>query len=361
MQTLADKENDAHLWSKTPMQRFRIEIDAQVHLDGLFNDLNNYLEGTNQTLKKATENPSHGKSSTNCEWRTEGISQSKAANVENNKIRSEAAARLHRSARDIRSWTPAYDGDGSKEGQSTWKNLVRTFVTSVQDLETENQELTYQLAKMRQDSTMMVGSTISPVTLRTIIMMRVMEANFGPPTTRVNDQNLLFSDIGKITPIHIGALDVTLTPDRANQLGLLLPSGTVYRDIYDGIYIHTCTKCLKPRFRLNKTNRYPLFCGLNEYPKLGDMLSYGTICSSCGLDTLLRAIWRDWWHNLGSLVWLKHDWDQNCCFFDIMHEADLVSILDSLGCQDINSVNEYIKRYPLLCLVLMRVKLMPQV
>ncbi|KAH6680857.1 hypothetical protein B0J14DRAFT_579533 [Halenospora varia] len=273
-QTLVDKENDAWLWSKTPMQQFRLGIDAQIYLDGLFNKLDKYRERKNQTPKEATQNPSHGKSCTGSEWGTQEISQSDAANLEDIEIRSIAAARLRRSARDIRFWTPAYssDCDGLNEGRSTWKELVRTFVTSVRDLEAENYKLSHQLAKMRQNSTMIVGSTISPVTLRTIIMVRVMEANFGPPT-RINDQTLLFTEMGNLSPIHINALDVTLTPDRANQLGRLLPSGTAYTDLYDGIYIHTCTKCFKPRFRLNKANRYPLFRDLNEYPKLGDMLS----------------------------------------------------------------------------------------
>ncbi|KAL5326400.1 hypothetical protein ACEPPN_004084 [Leptodophora sp. 'Broadleaf-Isolate-01'] len=339
-QTLADKENDAWLWSKSSMQQFRSGIDAEAHLEGLFNELDKYPERENQT-------PSHGKSCTGSEWGTQETSQSDAANLEDIDIRSTAAAKLRRSARDICSWTPAYssDCDGLK-GRSTWKELVRTFVTCVRDLEAENYELSHQLAKMRQNSTMIVGSTISPVTLRTIIMVRVMEANFGTPT-RINNKTLLFTEMGNLSPIHIDALDVTLTPDRANQLRRLLPSGTAYRDLYDGIYIHTCTKCLKPRFRLNKANRYPLFRDLNEYPKLGDMLSYGEICSSCGLEALLRAIWRDWWHSLGNMVWLKHYWDQGCCTFDIMCEKDLVSILDSLGCQDVNDVEDYVKKYPL--------------
>lgn len=309
-QTLADKENNAWLWSKTPMQQYRSGIDARVYLDDLFSKLGKYLERKNQAPKEATQNPSHGKSCTGSIWGTQEISQSDAANLEDIETCSIAAARLRRSARDIRSWTPAYssDCDSLKEGRSTWKELVRTFVTSVRDLEAENYEISQQLAKMRQNSTMIVGSAISPTTLRAIIMVRLMEANFGSPT-QINDQTLLFTEMGNLTPLRIDALDITLTPDRANQLGRLLPSGTVYRDLYDGIYIHTCAKCFKPKFRLNKANRYPLFRDLNEYPKLGDILSYGEICSSCGLETLLRGIWCDWWHNLGSMVWLKHNWD----------------------------------------------------
>jgi len=92
-QTLADKENDAYPWSKTPMQQFRLGIDAQEYLDGLFNELDRYPERKNQTMKKVTQNPSHGKSYTDSGWGTEEISQ----------VQSVAAARLRRSARDIRS------------------------------------------------------------------------------------------------------------------------------------------------------------------------------------------------------------------------------------------------------------------
>ncbi|EPE34267.1 hypothetical protein GLAREA_07280 [Glarea lozoyensis ATCC 20868] len=118
-QTLADKENDACLWSKTPMQQFRLGIDAQVYLDGLFNDLDKHPERKYQTLKKATQNPSYGKSCTDSKWGTEDISRSNAGNLEDNEIRRVAAARLRQSARDIGSWTPGYDCDGSKEGRST--------------------------------------------------------------------------------------------------------------------------------------------------------------------------------------------------------------------------------------------------
>jgi hypothetical protein len=359
--TLTDKEDDAWLWSKTPMEQFRSRIDAQVYLNGLFNELHEYLERKNQIPKEAMQNPkncicspqgfgrsvNHGKSCPGSEWGTPRISQSDAATLEDVEIQSIAAARLRRSARDIRSWAPAHSTDcnGLKEGRPTWKELVRTFVTSVQDLQSENYELSHQLARMRQNSTMIVGSTIGPVTLRTIIMMRIMEANFGQPT-RINDQTLLFTKMGYLSPIHINALDVTLTPDHANQLGHFLPSGAAYSNLYHGIYIHTCTKCYKPRFRLNKANRYPLFRDLNEYPKLGDVLSCG-VCSSCGLETLLRAIWRDWWHSLWNIEWLKHNWDQSCCASDIICEENLVSVLDSLGCQDVNDVEDYIKKYPL--------------
>jgi hypothetical protein len=232
------------------MQQSRSGIDAQVYLDGLFNELHEYLERKNQipNPKHCICSPqgfgrsvNHGKSCTGSEWGTYGISQSDAATLEDVEIRSIAAARLRRSARDIRSWALAHSTDcnGLKEGRSTWKELVRTFATSVRDLQSENYELSHQLAKMRQNSTMIVGNTIWPVTLRTIIMMRVMEANLGQPT-RINDQTLLFTKMGYLSPIHINALDVILTPDDANQLGHFLPSGAASTSLVQFISLVVC-------------------------------------------------------------------------------------------------------------------------
>src|SRR5450432_1555681 len=139
------------------MQQSRPGIDAQVYLDGLFNELHEYLERKNQILKEAIQNPkncicspkgfgrsiNHGKSCPGSEWGPHGISQSYAATLEDVATQSTAAARLRQSARDLRSWAPAHSTDcnGLKEESSKWKELVRAFATSVRDLQSENYEL----------------------------------------------------------------------------------------------------------------------------------------------------------------------------------------------------------------------------
>jgi hypothetical protein len=328
-QTLTNKEDDAGLWSGTPMQHFRSGVGARVYLDGLFNELHEYLERKNQIPIPIRE---------------------KDATLEDVEAQNTAAARLRRSARDLRCWAPAYSTDSNdvEEERSKLKELLKAFASSVRDLRSENFELSRQLARVRQNANTIVGSSIWPVTLRTIIMMRITEANFRPPT-RINDQTLLFPKMGNLSPIPVTALDVTLTLDQANQLGHFLPSGAAYSNLYDGIYIQTCIKCCKPKFWLKKANCSPFFCDLNEYPRLNDVQYFGQICSSCGLETLTRAIWRDWWRNLGNIVWLKHDWDQSCCNSWIIDEESLVSVLESLGCQDVNDVDDYVKKYSLPC------------
>jgi len=42
-QTIADQEDDGRLWSRTPMQKFRSRVDAQVYLEGLINALREFL------------------------------------------------------------------------------------------------------------------------------------------------------------------------------------------------------------------------------------------------------------------------------------------------------------------------------
>jgi len=260
-----------------------------------------------------------------------------------------AAAILRQSIRNLRLSAPTYsiDSSGLKEECSQWKELGIAIATCVRDLESENYELSQQVARIRQSANTIVGSPTWPVTLRKFLMMRLTEASFEQ-STQINDQIPCFSKTRNLNPIPVIALDVTLSPNQANQLRYFLPSGAAYRrSLYHGIYIHTCTKCYKPRFRLSKINCYPLFSELNEYPKLHDVLYFGEVCSSCGLETLLQAIWRGWWHNLGNIEWLKHDWDQSCCSTPITNVSTLISVLDSLGCQDVNDVDDYVKKYPL--------------
>ena len=38
-QTIANQEDDGRLWSRTPMQKSRSRVDAQVYLEGLINAL----------------------------------------------------------------------------------------------------------------------------------------------------------------------------------------------------------------------------------------------------------------------------------------------------------------------------------
>jgi hypothetical protein len=42
-QTIANQEDDGRLWSRTPMQKFRSKVDAQVYLDDLINVLCEFL------------------------------------------------------------------------------------------------------------------------------------------------------------------------------------------------------------------------------------------------------------------------------------------------------------------------------
>ena len=42
-QTIANQEDDGRLWSRTPMQKFRSMVDAQVYLDGLISALCEFL------------------------------------------------------------------------------------------------------------------------------------------------------------------------------------------------------------------------------------------------------------------------------------------------------------------------------
>ena len=42
-QTIANQEDDERLWSRTPMQKFRSRVDAQVYLDDLISALCEFL------------------------------------------------------------------------------------------------------------------------------------------------------------------------------------------------------------------------------------------------------------------------------------------------------------------------------
>ncbi|OCK92478.1 uncharacterized protein K441DRAFT_614748 [Cenococcum geophilum 1.58] len=248
-QTIANQKDDGRLWSRTPMQKLRSRVDAQVYLGDLINAL--YIQSENHTLSQ-------------------------------------------------------------------------------------------EIVELRQKPNMVVGSTAWPVTLRMVLMMRIMEANFGASTLN-SSNNPPVPTLERVPPIPAGALDITLTPDQAHQLGQLLPDRATYGDLYSEIYIQTCTKCFKPRLKVKKSNTFALFHDLDEYPKLCNV-HLGNVCSACGLETLLEAIWRDWWRDLGNMKWLKHVWDQNCPSW-IPTEKKLEKVLNYFGCRDVNDKDEYVKNF----------------
>jgi IBR domain, a half RING-finger domain len=212
----------------------------------------------------------------------------------------------------------------------------------VQDLQSENHKLSQEIVELRQKPNTVVGSTAWPVTLRMILMMRIMEANFGGSTLN-SSKNPPVPTLEGVPPIPAGALDITLTPNQAHQLGQLLPDGAMYGGLYSEICVQTCTKCFKPRLQVRKSNTFAFFHDLDEYPKLCNV-HLGDICSACGLEALLEAIWRDWWHDLGNTRWLKYGWGQNC-FSWIPTEKKLEKVLNYFGCRDINDKDEYVKKY----------------
>ena len=212
----------------------------------------------------------------------------------------------------------------------------------MQDLQSENHKLSQEIVELRQKPNTVVGSTAWPVTLRMILMMRIMEANFGGSTLN-RSKNPPVPTLEGVPPIPAGAVDITLTPNQAHQLRQLLPDGAMYGGLYSEICVQTCTKCFKPRLQVRNSNTFALFHDLDEYPKLCNV-HLGDICSACGLETLLEAIWRDWWHDLGNMRWLKHGWGQNC-FSRISTEKKLEEVLNYFGCRDVNDKDEYVKKY----------------
>ena len=219
----------------------------------------------------------------------------------------------------------------------------------MQGLQSENDKPSQEIVELRQKPNMVVGSTAWPVTIRMILMMRIMEANFGGSSLN-SSKNPPVPTLEGVPPIPASALDITLTPNQAHQLGQLLPDGARYGSLYSGIYVQLCTKCFKHRLQVRKSNTFALFHDLDEYPKICNV-RFGDICSACRLETLLEAIWRDWWRGLGNMTWLKHGWDQSFISW-IFTEEDLEEVLDYLGCQDINDKDEYVKKYAVLYLPL---------
>lgn len=346
-QTIANQEDDGRLWSRNPMQKFRSRVDAQVYLDSLINTLyKNTLR--NELRKDCGQTINHDKRPSSSDFDTRRIAEPHIINSRGFRTQSTATERPRRSTKELGSWSAKYKthNNGFEEELPNGKASIREVANSVQDLQSENDKLSQEIVELRQKPNMVVGSTAWPVTLRMILMMRIMEANFGESTLN-SSKNPPVPTLEGVPPIPAGALDITLTPNQAHQLGQLLPDGAAYGGLYSEICVQTCTKCFKPRLQVRKSNTFALFHDLDEYPKLCNV-HLGDICSACGLQTLLEAIWCDWWHDLGSMRWLKHGWDQKLSS-SISAEKKLEEVLNYLGCRDVNDKDEYVKNFKKAC------------
>jgi len=298
----------------------------------------------NELKKDCGQTINHDKRPTSSSFDTCRIVEPHIINSRGFRTQSAAAERLRGSTKRLGSWSAKYKthNNGLEEELLNGKALIREVANSVRGLQSENHKLSQEIVELRQKPNMVIGSTAWPVTLRMILMMRIMEANFGGSTLN-SSNNSPIPTLEGVPPIPASALDITLTPNQAHQLGQFLPDGATYGGLYSEIYVQTCTKCFKPRLQVRKSNTFALFHDLDEYPKPCNV-RLGDICSACGLETLLEAIWRDWWRGLGNMTWLKYDWDQNWVFW-ISTDKDLEEALNYLGCRDVNDEDEYVKKY----------------
>ena len=252
--------------------------------------------------------------------------------------RSSATENLHQSRQGLRSWAAAFKAESNSLNSdlSEYSRLLKTFSECVDNLEKKNQQLSLQLEHMHQGSARSHERASQPKTLRGIISVRIMETaeksniNLEPDHTPIAESESL-------DPIPADILDVALSSDQLDVVEELLPkiSGVKSRQIYRGLWIHTCAFCRMPKFQVIENDVCPLFRNFAEFPLQDpyreDTKSYGEICSSCLFKIFLRDICRNWWQDIGALTWLRPRCSFGCC------------VDDSITC--INGVREYLSQF----------------
>ena len=124
---------------------------------------------------------------------------------------------------------------------------------------------------------------------------------------------------------------------RAGSAGSFSPA------LYQGLSIHTCSQCERPRLQLLGFSPHPFVSQLNEFPR-SECYTFQDRCSSCGRQELRQSLSVDWWQQLDNMFWLRFNWDEGCCFEWIVSVQSLKAVLESLQCDDLHIVQRYTER-----------------
>lgn len=193
--------------------------------------------------------------------------------------------------------------------QTDFRYLCQTLLDSGDVLEQEYRNLLLQIESTRLQFIRACTIDSLPKTPRGVIALRIMELTeesncLGQP------QNPAFPCVESLDPIPAIILDIALSPNEIGIIKQILPrmSGSKTRELYRGICIKTCAFCQKPKFRVLDDDVCPIFRNLAEFPQEfpGENCVYhDKVCSSCRLKWLIQDICQEWWHNLGSNIWLQ--------------------------------------------------------
>ena len=278
----------------------------------------------------------------------ESLEIPKAPYIVDSDSRNRSATDFIIARQHLRSWAAKFSAHGSRNNESSteqWKELLQSFTRAVDNLAAENESLTNQLEMLHVvESNLRDNLRQGPTSLRAILLARIAESKLNEGSKNMSPQSRnIFKDRDGVPPIPPYALDARLNINQAAQIQRYL--STLEKDpaLYQGLSIHTCSQCERPRLQLLGFSPHPFVSQLNEFPR-SECYTFQDRCSSCGRQELRQSLSVDWWQQLNNMFWLKFNWDEGCCFEWIVSVHSLKAVMESLQCDDLHIVRSFTER-----------------
>jgi hypothetical protein len=222
----------------------------------------------------------------------------------------------------------AHDGVASK---LKLKEVFLKLSSDLTALETENTSLRQSFNKLQEEAC--VFRAVQPLTLRYLLVVRLVEASFAQPSTDMTEANEL--QMWWPNGLCAGQLDKICSTATLGDMVTILPRGPRYNCFYGCLELASCEVCYGQKFKFKLGTRFndASLRWLHEFTGRSSYFSccYEKVCRDCFLQHTIDALEYRWWCSLGSLRWFVCPRSGCGNALGIRCEADLQICLERNG------------------------------